>query len=127
VALALDAVTNRIYVVNSTGDSVSVIDGASDSVVKQIPLVPGSQPSAIAVDSVANRQYVVNSFTKNLAVIVNDAVTKSVNVGNGPAAVVVNPISGKIYVANLRPELQFVEHFRDQRGDKRGQCPRLRW
>lgn len=60
-ALAVDAILNRIYVVNSGSDTVSEIDGKTQSVVATIPT--GKMPYAIAMDSELHRVLVMNTYS----------------------------------------------------------------
>jgi YVTN family beta-propeller protein len=60
-ALAIDPGLDRIYVVNSASDTVSVIDGAMQSVVATIPA--GKMPYAIAVDPGLHRVLVMNTYS----------------------------------------------------------------
>ena len=61
VAVAVNPVTNRIYVANDLGNSVTVIDGATipPAAVATVPV--GLFPSAIAVNPVTNKVYVANT------------------------------------------------------------------
>jgi YVTN family beta-propeller protein len=96
--VAVNPVTNRIYVPNSGDGTVTVIDGATNDTA----LVPaGNQPNAVAVNPVTNRIYVPNSGDSTVTVIdgaTND--TALVPAGNEPYAVAVNPVTNKIYVTN---------------------------
>lgn len=60
-ALAIDGSLNRIYVVNSASDTVSVIDGATQLVVATVPA--GRMPYAIAIDSSLHRVFVMNTYS----------------------------------------------------------------
>jgi len=98
-AMAVNAVTNKIYVANQLDGTVSVIDGATNATTT---LVTGSTPFALAVNPVTNKIYVANFGSNNVTVI--DGATHStttVATGTGPRAVAVNPATNKIYVANL--------------------------
>jgi YVTN family beta-propeller protein len=55
IALAVNSAANRIYVANFRGGSLSVIDGATDSVVGTIPA--GERPYAVAVNPMTNKIY----------------------------------------------------------------------
>ena len=57
-AVAVNPVTNQIYVSNSTAGhgSISIIDGASDTVTQTFSL-PSASPRAIAINPVTNRIY----------------------------------------------------------------------
>ncbi len=98
VALAVNATTNKIYVVNQDGNSVTVIDGATNNTAT---VWTGGAPDAVAVNSVTNKIYVANSSAGSVTVIDGTTnQTSSVATGAGPWAVAVNAVTNKIYVAN---------------------------
>jgi YVTN family beta-propeller protein len=78
VAMAVDPVKNKIYVVNSGDDTVSVIDGRTyTKIVKDIKV--GNGPRAIAENEPTNKMYVANSADGTVSVIdaeVNKVVAK---------------------------------------------------
>ena len=97
-AVAVDTVTNKIYVANYQNNTVTVIDGATDD---SATVAVGQNPCAVAVNPVTDKIYVANEIGNTLTVIdgaTND--TASVNTGSFPAAVAVNPVTNRIYVAN---------------------------
>ncbi len=104
--VAINPVTNRIYVVNECTSSndcskgtVTVIDGATNNLLTTVAV--GTFPTAVAVNSVTNQIYVVNQSGNTVTVI--DGVTNNttpVAVGNLPRAVAVNSVTNQIYVAN---------------------------
>jgi len=108
-AVAVNPVTNKIYVVNegfsfnSNPGSVTVIDGASDNTTN---VAVGRNPVDVAVNPVTNKIYVTNlgndSFPGSLTVI-DGATNTTTTVGIGAAVqavdVAVNPVTGKAYVA----------------------------
>jgi YVTN family beta-propeller protein len=65
--IAINAKTNRIYVVNTHADSVSVIDGRTNAVTATVPA--GDGPWAVAVDPVADMVYVANRLSDVVTVI----------------------------------------------------------
>lgn len=67
VSIGVNNRTGMVYVVNSGGRSVSVIDGKTDAVVATIPT--GARSYAIAVDETSNKVYVSNTFSNALTVI----------------------------------------------------------
>lgn len=98
VAIAVNSVTNKIYVANFSSNDVTVIDGATNSATT---VGVGQAPIAIAVNSVTNKIYVANSGSAGVTVI--DGATNStatVAVGASPNDVAVNSVTNKIYVAN---------------------------
>src|SRR4051794_10810937 len=56
--VAVNATTNRVFVANTGGNNVSVIDGTANAVVATISLVAGSGPNGVAVNPTTNRVYV---------------------------------------------------------------------
>ncbi|MDP3072811.1 MAG: YncE family protein [Opitutaceae bacterium] len=87
------------YVANTGGNTVSVIDTSSDTVVASI--TTGAGPIAAAVNQLGTRVYVANTFTTTMTVI--DAhsrlVLAQVNVGSNPRGVAVSPDGSRVYVA----------------------------
>ena len=59
--------TNTIYVANTTGGTVSVIDGKTNTVTTTIPV--GFQPRGAAADRKTNRVYVANFGGNTVSVI----------------------------------------------------------
>jgi YVTN family beta-propeller protein len=109
VAMAANPVTNKIYVANegsvSTGGSITVIDGATNSTTAvnfgaSPSKTPG--PTAIAVNPATNKLYVA-IYGSNEVLVVDGATnaTSIVPAGTNPIAVAVNPVTNKIYVANF--------------------------
>lgn len=103
---AVNVVTNKIYVTNLGDSTVSVIDGASDTVSDVVTVGTSSQANrtSIAVNPVTNKVYVPNSFSNTVTVIDgNDDSTTTITAGIGmiPNAVAINPVTNKIYVTNL--------------------------
>lgn len=96
--MAVNAVTNRIYLPDYESDNVTVIDGATNATST---VSAGIDPIAVAGNPVSNKIYVVNVNSNNVTVI--DGATNgttAVSAGTSPKAVAVNPVSNKIYVAN---------------------------
>jgi YVTN family beta-propeller protein len=99
VALVVNPVTNKIYVVNEGDETVTVIDGVDNSTTT---VGVGDDPRSLAVNPVTNTIYVANFGSHDVTVIdgTNDTVIATVTAGLFPAAVAVNPATGKVYVAN---------------------------
>ena len=97
VAIAVDSVTNKIYVGNSGDSSVTIIDGISDSTsTVKMPF----SPQGIVVNPATNKIYVAGN---NDSLCVINGLTKAtafINMGTayGPG-MVVNPVTNKIYVS----------------------------
>ena len=65
--IAINTKTNRVYVVNTHANSVSVIDGRTSTVAATVPTDKG--PWAVAVNPVANTIYVANRLSDKVTVI----------------------------------------------------------
>ncbi|MFU1797899.1 fibronectin type III domain-containing protein [Paenibacillus azoreducens] len=98
-AIAVNPITNQIYVANNQSNSVTVIDGASNS-KSTVPV--GSGPVHVAVHPLTNKVYVTNSQDGTVSVIDGEMkkVTATVQVGQSPKMAAVNEKTNKIYVAN---------------------------
>jgi DNA-binding beta-propeller fold protein YncE len=102
LAVALNPVTNKIYVAKANGNNVTVIDGATNSTTT-VTDPNATFPVAVAVNAVTNKVYVVNVASNNVTVIDGlSHTTTTVTDPNAifPVAVAVNPVTNKIYVAN---------------------------
>ena len=84
--MAVNPNTNLIYVANSVNStSVSVIDGADNTVVATVAI--GGYPEGVAVNPTTNRIYVANrSVSNNVSVIdgASNTVVATVVVGSRP-------------------------------------------
>src|SRR5438128_2084481 len=67
VSVGVNATTNRIYVANDDDNTVSVIDGLTNTVIETIGV--GSHPLRVGVNSVTNRIYVTNGDDSTVSVI----------------------------------------------------------
>src|ERR1700751_3241318 len=66
-ALAVNPVTNKTYIADGGGSSVTVINGISNTVSGTVSV--GTNPAAIAVNPVTNTVYVANSGGTRVTVI----------------------------------------------------------
>jgi YVTN family beta-propeller protein len=102
--IAVNTVTNKIYVPNYQANTVTVIDGVTLSTAT---VDVGSAPGAVAVDSATNKIYVLNenAFQNGFVTIIDGATlsTTTVAVGTDPVALAVNKVTNKIYVVNQSP------------------------
>ncbi len=98
--VAVNVVTGQVYVAHANGNTVSVIDGATNTVAATVNV--GSEPIAVAVNQVTGRVYVANNCSNTVSVIdgTSNTVVATVPMGNSPAAVAVNAVTGRVYVAN---------------------------
>ncbi len=79
---AFNPMTGRVYVANSGADSVTVIDGASSTVLATVPV--GTEPGAIAVNTATNRVYVA-SFLDNRCQSSTASRTRLLRASRSPA------------------------------------------
>lgn len=101
-SIAVNPVTNKIYVANLGSGDITVIDGVTDSTITL------TDPNAnflqtVVVNPVTNMIYVANFNSNNVTVIdgATNAITSVADPSaNGPNEVAVNPVTNKIYVAN---------------------------
>lgn len=87
--VAVNPISNKIYVANNGSNTVTVIDGTNNSTAT---IASGSNPWALAVNPLTNKIYVANSGSNNVTVIdgTNNS-TMTVAAGFTPYAVAVNP------------------------------------
>ena len=127
--LAVNPTTNRIYVANAGGagfDScsseasyiVSVIDGATNSVVNTITV--GLGPGFVAVNPKTNKIYVTLTGGccddgNGVAVIdgSTDAVVKTITVDLDPFIVAVNPRTNLVYVTHAGDKITVIDGATD--------------
>src|SRR5271166_3871713 len=103
LGVAVNSVTNRIYVIYSIGQQVTVIDGATNNIITTITLESGYSYS-LAINAVTNKIYVAEynpgCCSGPGGVTVIDGATNNMTtiaVGNQPAGIAVNPVTNKIY------------------------------
>ena len=118
-AIAIDQLTDTIYVANNEDNTVSVIDGATCNGMQttgggQTPptVTVGSAPTGVAVDQRTDTVYVGDGGADAVSVI--DGATcngnetagcgqtpPTVAVGNGPYPIAVDQRTGTVYVGNI--------------------------
>lgn len=106
--LAVNETTNRVYVTSLQG-SITVVDGANNSIITTI--AGGSLPFGVAVNPVTDRIYVSNLGNSNLSVIPGSTNTIEANIFIGLASNVVaaNRVTGRIYAASTGNLLSVVD------------------
>jgi YVTN family beta-propeller protein len=89
------------YVPNSESDNVSVINLATNSIIKTIPV--GDRPIGVAVNPLGTKVYIANTNSKSVSVIdtSSNIVTATIPVGDWPLGVAVSPDNARVYVANM--------------------------
>jgi YVTN family beta-propeller protein len=96
VAISVNPASNKIYVANEYDNTVSVIDGNSNSTTTKSVQ---DRPDALAANPATGKICVANSSDKLVSVL-SGAGQKLVQVDSTPDAVAVNPVTNRIYVAN---------------------------
>ena len=98
-AIAINPVTNKVYVVSSNSSgSVTEIDGTT-YVTTTVPV--GATPQAIGINTATNKIYVANSGGNSVTVIDGATrATSTVAVGIEPSAIAVDSSTNKVYVVN---------------------------
>ena len=96
-AIGINPNTNMVYVTNNGNDTVSVVDGSTNTVFSNVTV--GAYPSGLAVNPETNTIYVAR-FPSSAVSVINgstNAVTATVSVGKFPSGVAVNQI-GRAHV-----------------------------
>jgi len=96
--IAYDPSNGYIYVANYGTNTVSVINGANNSVIANINV--GYEPMGIAYDPSNGYIYVANEGSNDVSVIngANNSVIANINVGGAPTGIAYDPSNGYIYV-----------------------------
>jgi YVTN family beta-propeller protein len=97
-SIAVNPLTNKIYVGSANSTTLFIIDGATNTGTQSAEV---DQVFAVAVNPVTNMVYLSNS-NNNVVTALNGATntTTTVNVGSSPAGLDVDPVTNKVYVAN---------------------------
>jgi YVTN family beta-propeller protein len=100
--IAFNSINGNLYVGNLDDDTVSVIDGATNTVVGT-PIPVGDGPRSIAFNEDNGFLYVANAFDDTVTVIngaTNTVVGTPIPVGDSPFGIAFNEDNGFMYVAN---------------------------
>lgn len=101
-ALPLYCPTNNcMYVVNTTANSVSVVNTANNTVVTTISTGVSTAPSGIAYCPTNNCMYVLNYTGDSISVIdcATNTIIQTITSGNGPQVIAYCPTNNCMYVA----------------------------
>src|SRR6202453_4785856 len=103
VQVAVDPANDLIYATNYYSDTVSVINGATNTVSDTIDV--GANPQGVAVDPTTDSIYVTNFGADTVSVIngATNAVVATIGVGTDPEGIAVDPTTDAVYVANAGP------------------------
>jgi YVTN family beta-propeller protein len=72
-AIGVNPSTGRVYVANVNSDTVSVIDGATNTVVATVAV--GNYPTGVGVNPSTDRVYVANMHSDTVSVIAGPSIT----------------------------------------------------
>lgn len=100
VGIAVNSITNKIFVVNMEAGIVSVIDGNSNEIIGNIEV--GASPREIAIDEKKNIAYVTNRDSNTVSVIdcEKQELILGILVGDRPRGISLNQKDEKLYVSN---------------------------
>jgi YVTN family beta-propeller protein len=97
VGVAFDASNGYLYVTNSQGDNLTVLNGASEKVVANIPV--GANPAGVAYDAANQNVYVVNSMEDSVSIISpSNVVSGNFSVPYEPTGIAYDSSSGDLYI-----------------------------
>ena len=102
--IAVNPASNRVYVANNRGHSVSVIDGATNAIVTNIPM---PVPLSVAIDAIANRLYVTSGTNVAVIDLSTNAVVDTIADRNDALAFGIgfDPLLNRLYVPRFTGEL----------------------
>jgi uncharacterized protein len=108
-AVAVDSRSGRVFIANYGGDSVTVIDGASDEVVATVHV--GARPQAIAVDSGNHRVYVASPREGTTTVVdgTNNSVIATLRTGKASSTIAVNEKTHIAVALGLQGQLVVID------------------
>ncbi len=100
IGLVFDSANGYIYVSNDGSNTVSVINGTTNTVIDNITV--GTYPSGVAYDSANGYIYVsiLNSSTVSVINGTTNTVIDDIAVGSEPSGIAYDSANGYIYVAN---------------------------
>jgi YVTN family beta-propeller protein len=97
--VAVNQTTNLIYVSNIEGNSVSVIDGTTNTVVATVPV--GEAPEALDVNPITNMVYVASYLGDSVSVIDGSSNTVLATITEMDAnGVAVNSITNQVFISS---------------------------
>jgi YVTN family beta-propeller protein len=96
LGLAVNQITNKIYVAHAYYDNVFVIDGSTNSVIDTI--LVEDQPLDVSVNPVTNRIYSANQNDISVIDGEADSVITTISVAAGPGMIGVNTQANRFYV-----------------------------
>ena len=101
--MVMNNATNKLYVTNRADGTVTIINGATNQVIKTLPV--GPNPVGADVNPLTNRIYIANYGNRrgNTVSVIDgntDTVITTITVQYGPILTAVDQITNKIYAVN---------------------------
>ena len=98
--VATNPLTNMVYAAETQDGKVAVIDGSTDTLLKEIPVRSG--PFGVAVNPNTNIIFVANNGNNTVSIMngSSNQLLQTISVGASPNLIDVNPRTNRIYVAN---------------------------
>lgn len=104
-SLGLHPSAGLLFAVHTTAGMVTIIDvGTADTNLVKV----GELPTGIAIDPLRNTAYVINSGDSTISVIQGAGVSDTVECDGSPAAVAVDPLTGKAFATLKDADLLFT-------------------
>lgn len=94
-AVAVNPVTNKIYVANAAGDRVTVVDGVTHATTN---VAVGRNPQYVAVNTTTNRIFVSNTADASLTIIDGATLSTITLAINGAGPIAINESTNKVYI-----------------------------
>ena len=100
IGVAINPAGTFAYVTNEIGNSVSVINTATNAIAATIPV--GSMPNGIVINPAGTLAYVANSLSNTVSVIntATNVVVATASAGTLPYGIAINPAATFLYVTN---------------------------
>ena len=102
--IAVNAVTNKVYIPDLGGDStLQIYNGSTYAWIKELSYSSGEYEGGVAVNSVTNRIYFPDAEDPGTLYVVDgetDTGITDITLGVNPVGVAVNTITNIIYVTN---------------------------
>ncbi len=94
-AIAINPVTNKVYVANEGSDNVTIINGATHGTTS---VTVGDRPYWLAVNPETNRVYVVNFGDSNVSLIDGSGAVSGPLLVGGGGWTAINPVTDRAYM-----------------------------
>ena len=107
IGVDVNVITYEVYVASQRGDSVTVIDAKTNTIIATVLLPAGSGPLAVAVNSHTNQVFVTDSFADTVTMINyrDHKVGATIPVPADPYGIGVNSDTNMVYVASPRSQV----------------------